>query len=82
MVRMIFFSRSCPLCFTSGSIGAGALLSPLSATYFAQVSHWSYHYLVCFSIAFLNTILLVAVFRLKHQEGPYTVRHPGVDVEP
>ncbi|KIJ59387.1 hypothetical protein HYDPIDRAFT_33252 [Hydnomerulius pinastri MD-312] len=48
--------------------GAGALLSPLSATYFVQTPHWSYHYLTCLGVAVLNSIFLITVFRFKHQE--------------
>ncbi|KAF8439080.1 major facilitator superfamily domain-containing protein [Boletus edulis BED1] len=51
-----------------GGYGVGALLSPLSATYFAQVPHWSYHYLTCLGMAVLNTIFLTGVFRLRPQE--------------
>ncbi|KAG6377549.1 major facilitator superfamily domain-containing protein [Boletus reticuloceps] len=51
-----------------GGYGVGALLSPLSATYFAQVPHWSYHYLTCLGMAVLNTIILTGVFRLRPQE--------------
>ncbi|OSC97784.1 MFS general substrate transporter [Trametes coccinea BRFM310] len=48
--------------------GAGALSSPLVATQFAQLSHWSFHYLVSLGIAISNVILLIAVFRFKNQE--------------
>ncbi|KAH7886845.1 MFS general substrate transporter [Phlebopus sp. FC_14] len=48
--------------------GAGALSSPLVATQFAQLPHWSFHYLVSLGVAILNTIFLVAVFRLKSQD--------------
>lgn len=49
--------------------GAGALSSPLVATQFAQLSHWSFHYLFSLGIASINTVLLIAVFRLKSQDG-------------
>ncbi|KAG1716833.1 hypothetical protein ID866_355 [Astraeus odoratus] len=49
--------------------GAGALSSPLVATQFAQLPRWSFHYLVSLGIACLNTVLLIAVFRLKTQDG-------------
>ncbi|KAG6377546.1 major facilitator superfamily domain-containing protein [Boletus reticuloceps] len=48
--------------------GAGALSSPLVATQFAQLPHWSFHYLTLLGIALINTVLLVAVFRLKRQD--------------
>jgi len=48
--------------------GAGALSSPLVATQFSQLPHWSFHYLVSLAIALINTVLLVSVFRLKSQD--------------
>ncbi|KAI0631187.1 MFS general substrate transporter [Trametes polyzona] len=48
--------------------GAGALSSPLVATQFSQLTHWSFHYLVSLGIALSNTVLLVAVFRFKGQD--------------
>jgi len=48
--------------------GAGALCAPLVATQFAQLPHWSYHYLVSLGIAISNTIILVVVFRFKTQD--------------
>ncbi|KAI6148519.1 major facilitator superfamily domain-containing protein [Pisolithus tinctorius] len=47
---------------------AGAFSSPLVATQFAQQPHWSLHYLCSFGMALLNSILLIAVFRLKNQD--------------
>lgn len=51
--------------------GAGAFSSPLVATQFAQFSHWSFHYLASLGIASINTVLLVAVFRFKSQDGVF-----------
>ncbi|KAF7977354.1 hypothetical protein HWV62_4157 [Athelia sp. TMB] len=48
--------------------GAGAFCSPLVATQFAQAERWSFHYLVSLGIALLNTVILIAVFRLKSQD--------------
>ncbi|KAI0701345.1 MFS general substrate transporter [Cytidiella melzeri] len=48
--------------------GVGALIAPLSATQFANMSRWSFQYLISLGIAFLNTVLLIAVFRGKRQE--------------
>ncbi|KAG2354070.1 major facilitator superfamily domain-containing protein [Suillus spraguei] len=48
--------------------GAGALSSPLVATQFAQLPHWSFHYLCSLGVAFVNTVMLIAVFRLKTQD--------------
>lgn len=53
------------------SLGAGAFLSPLVATQFAQLPHWSFHYLTSLGIAVSNTLLLWVVFRLKTQDGAY-----------
>ena len=50
-------------------LGAGALSSPLVATQFAQLPHWSFHYLCSLGVAFINTVLLIAVFGLKTQDG-------------
>ncbi|KAG9313550.1 MFS general substrate transporter [Chiua virens] len=54
---------------------AGALSSPLAATQFAQLPHWSFHYLVSLGIASINTVLLIVVFRLKSQDGAF-IDHP------
>ncbi|KAK0489623.1 major facilitator superfamily domain-containing protein [Armillaria luteobubalina] len=48
--------------------GVGALCSPLVATQFAYLPHWSFHYLASFGVALTNTIFLLAVFRLKTQD--------------
>lgn len=49
--------------------GAGALCAPLVATQFAQMEHWSFHFLVSLGIATINTIILSAVFRMKSHNG-------------
>ncbi|KAJ7927611.1 major facilitator superfamily domain-containing protein [Mycena leptocephala] len=51
-----------------GAYGAGALASPLVATQFAQLHHWSFHYLASLGVAISNTIVLAFVFRLKTQD--------------
>jgi len=45
------------------SYGAGALSSPLLATQFAQMRHWSFHYLVSLGLALSNVIILTLTFR-------------------
>ena len=50
-------------------LGAGALSSPLVATQFAQLPHWSFHYLCSLGVALINTVLLIVVFGLKTQDG-------------
>ena len=55
--------------------GVGALSSPLVATQFAQLSHWSFHYLVSMGIALSNAIILIAVFRFKTQDGGQFLRN-------
>ncbi|KAG2358309.1 major facilitator superfamily domain-containing protein [Suillus spraguei] len=50
------------------AVSAGALSSPLVATQFAQLPHWSFHYLCSLGVAFVNTVMLIAVFRLKTQD--------------
>ncbi|KAJ6487637.1 MFS general substrate transporter [Mycena sanguinolenta] len=48
---------------TCTRIGAGALSSPLLATQFAQMKHWSFHYLVSLGLAVYNVIMLTLIFR-------------------
>ncbi|KAL1949087.1 hypothetical protein VTO73DRAFT_10893 [Trametes versicolor] len=48
--------------------GTGAVCSPLIATQFAQLSRWSFHYLVLLGIALSNVLVLAAVFRFQDQE--------------
>ncbi|KAK7044710.1 MFS domain-containing protein [Favolaschia claudopus] len=50
------------------SYGAGALSSPLAATQFAQLQHWSFHYLVSLGLALSNTIVLTLTFRGRTQD--------------
>ncbi|KAJ3731003.1 major facilitator superfamily domain-containing protein [Lentinula guzmanii] len=50
------------------SYGAGALCAPLVATQFSQMKHWSFYYLVSLSVATINTIVQIAVFRFKTQD--------------
>ncbi|KAF9455595.1 major facilitator superfamily domain-containing protein, partial [Collybia nuda] len=54
--------------FLHAAYGAGALASPLVATQFSQLRHWSFHFLVSLGIAISNTIVLSAVFRFKNQD--------------
>jgi len=48
--------------------GAGALCSPLVATQFAQLKHWSFQYLVSLGLLIANTLILILVFRFKTQD--------------
>ncbi|KAG8963352.1 hypothetical protein FRC03_003113 [Tulasnella sp. 419] len=48
--------------------GLGAFSSPLVATQFAQRPRWSFHFLVSLGISVFNTVILVAVFKLKRQD--------------
>ncbi|KAK7044701.1 MFS domain-containing protein [Favolaschia claudopus] len=50
------------------SYGAGALSSPLIATQFAQLHHWSFHYLVSLGLALSNVIILALTFRGRTQD--------------
>ncbi|KAJ7646022.1 major facilitator superfamily domain-containing protein [Mycena polygramma] len=54
--------------FVQAAYGAGALVAPLVSTQFAQLRHWSFHYLVSLGVTILNTILLGLVFRAKTQD--------------
>lgn len=49
--------------------GIGALLSPLSATAFSTMKHWSFHYFVSLGGAVLSIILLTLVFRFQNLDG-------------
>ncbi|KAJ7211237.1 major facilitator superfamily domain-containing protein [Mycena pura] len=51
-----------------GAYGAGALASPLVATQFSQLPHWSFHYLTSLGVAISNAVILGFVFRLKTQD--------------
>ncbi|GBE88612.1 MFS general substrate transporter [Sparassis crispa] len=51
-----------------GSYGLGAFVAPLVATHFATSRHWSYHYVISAGIGITNTLVLLAVFRLKKQD--------------
>ena len=68
---MIFIDRYCHWYehLVYAYLGGGALCAPLVATQFAQARHWSFHYLVSLGIAVSNTIMLIAVFRFKTQDG-------------
>ncbi|GLB45227.1 putative MFS general substrate transporter [Lyophyllum shimeji] len=48
--------------------GAGALCSPLVATQFAQLTRWSFQYLVSLGLSIVNTLILITVFRFKTQD--------------
>ncbi|KAJ7892857.1 major facilitator superfamily domain-containing protein [Mycena olivaceomarginata] len=50
------------------SYGAGALSAPLVATRFAQMQHWSFHYLVSLGLALANVIALTLTFRGRTQD--------------
>ncbi|KAI3602528.1 hypothetical protein WG66_009312 [Moniliophthora roreri] len=49
--------------------GVGALCAPLVATQFAQLEHWSFHFLFSLGFAVINVAALVLTFRFKSQDG-------------
>ncbi|KAK7012688.1 major facilitator superfamily domain-containing protein [Favolaschia claudopus] len=49
--------------------GAGALSSPLVATQFSQMRHWSFHYLISLGLALSNVVILCLTFRFRSQNG-------------
>ncbi|EPQ52157.1 MFS general substrate transporter [Gloeophyllum trabeum ATCC 11539] len=51
--------------------GTGALCAPLVATQFAQLRHWSYHFLCSLGVAASCGVVLSAVFRFKTQDECY-----------
>ncbi|KAF7349975.1 MFS domain-containing protein [Mycena venus] len=54
--------------FVQAAYGAGALVAPLVSTQFAQLQHWSFHYIVSLGVTILNTVFLGVVFRAKTQD--------------
>ena len=58
-------------------IGLGALVSPLSATQFAQLPRWSFHFLVSLGVALLNTVFFVITVKGKSLEGVYCPAQQG-----
>lgn len=48
------------------------MCSPLVATQFAQLRHWSFHFLCSLGIALVNNVILLIVFRGKTQDGEIT----------
>ncbi|KAJ7190096.1 MFS general substrate transporter [Mycena pura] len=53
--------------YTQAGYGAGIFASPLVSTQFAQLSHWSFHYLVSLSLTLLDLLVLAIIFRGKTQ---------------
>jgi len=51
------------------NLGLGALSSPFAATQFAQMRHWSFHYLISLGIGVLNLVSLSVVFGFKTKDG-------------
>ena len=50
--------------------GLGAMIAPFAATEFAKMArNWSFHFVVSVGLAAVNTIILLLVFRGKHQDG-------------
>jgi len=54
--------------FIHAAYGVGALAAPLSATYFAQSTYWSCHFLISLSLAVWNMFILIGVFRFQSQD--------------
>ncbi|KIJ36292.1 hypothetical protein M422DRAFT_179578 [Sphaerobolus stellatus SS14] len=59
------FDCATKLGFLHGIYGIGALISPLIATQFAQITRWSFHWLVVLCLAVINALFLGSVFRLR-----------------
>jgi hypothetical protein len=51
--------------------GAGIFASPLVSTQFAQIKHWSFHYLVSLGLTLVDIISLFLIFRGKTQDGVF-----------
>ncbi|KAF8484334.1 MFS general substrate transporter [Gautieria morchelliformis] len=52
--------------------GFGALGSPLIATQFAPLRHWSFHFLTSLGLSLANLVALIAVFKLRTQDAILT----------
>jgi hypothetical protein len=52
-------------------VGVGALISPLFATQFAQMKHWSLHFAVTLMLSLINAAAQAYVFKFKDQDGAY-----------
>ena len=57
---------------TTSPKGVGALLAPISSTYFAQQPRWGNHYLVSTALAVFNLCLHIGVFRFQSLDGSST----------
>ncbi|KAF7360156.1 MFS domain-containing protein [Mycena venus] len=54
--------------YVQAAYGAGIFAAPLVSTQFAQLQHWSFHYLVSLGLAISNILILFLVFRGKTQD--------------
>ncbi|KAJ6478773.1 major facilitator superfamily domain-containing protein [Mycena vitilis] len=54
--------------YVQAAYGAGIFAAPLVSTQFAQLQHWSFHYLVSLGITLSNILVLFLVFRGKTQD--------------
>ncbi|KAI5121776.1 hypothetical protein M0805_009587 [Coniferiporia weirii] len=48
--------------------GIGALVAPLSATKFATMQHWSFHFLASLGGTIINIVSLTLVFKFQHMD--------------
>ncbi len=54
--------------------GAGAFASPLVATQFSTMEHWSFHYLVSLGLALINTAMLGFTFKWRDLDGTVLIK--------
>jgi len=54
--------------YMHAAYGCGALTGPVSATLFAQSTHWSSHFLLSLSLSVLNLVILAKVFGFQAQD--------------
>jgi len=54
--------------YVQAAYGAGIFAAPLVSTQFAQLEHWSFHYLVSLGITLSNMLILFIVFHGKTQD--------------
>ena len=66
---VILLFRNSQTVFYTTLTGVGAFASPLVATQFAQLRHWSFHYLCSIAVSVINTALILVVFRGRTFDG-------------
>ncbi|EAU89256.1 hypothetical protein CC1G_03521 [Coprinopsis cinerea okayama7 len=67
-VGALTYNQEAKMGVLHAAYGLGAFAAPLVSTQFAQMTRWSFHYLVSLGCAIVNLVLMIVVFRFKDQE--------------